>query len=184
MAEKTTFLDVFTTNDGAFYSGTHRAEDREIKNIQILANGAKEYVEKDDTTTYLQKFFAEKNGLTGELTEEERDETLSLAAALKRTPRVTVYELVKGDDGRSDLVTTDHFVGTLNPGGRTFSVVDDNGESCRLAVEGNTVVHSNSDELVAAVGNQHLGISNFAEQVDTCALVAFDKMFMDTTKQQ
>lgn len=183
MAEKNTFLDVFTTNDGAFYSGTHRAEDREIKNIQILANGAKEYVEKDDTTTYLQKFFAEKNGLTGELTEEERDQTLSLATALKRTPRVTVYELIKGDDGRSNLVTTDHFVGTLNPGGRTFSVVDDNGEACRLAVEDNKVIHSSSDELLTAIGNQHLGISNFAEQVDTCALVAFDKMFIDTQQQ-
>ena len=121
--------------------------------------------------------------MTGELTPEQRDETLSLATALKRTPRVTVYELTKGDNGRTDVVTTDHFVGKMNPGGRSFSVVDSNNETFNLGLEGNSVVHSTSEELLDAVGNQHLGINNFAEQVDTCALVAFEKAFASVEQQ-
>ena len=183
MAEKVTFLTVFTKTNLGFYSGEKAAESEQIKNIQIIANGAKEYKDNDDSTTFLQRYFAEKQGLTGDITPEQRDEALSLATALKRTPRVTAYELTKGDDGKDRLVTTDHFVGTVNPDGRTFSVVDSNNNTFRLELEDNKVVHSNSDELVAAVGTQHLGINNFAEQVDTCALVAFEKAFADLSQQ-
>ena len=160
MAEKTTMITVFTESDLGFYSGALGMEDEQVKNIQIIAKG-----------------------LTGDITLEQRDEALSLATALKRTPRVTVYELSKGDNGRTDVVTTDHFVGKKNPGGRTFSVGDSNNETFNLALEDNKVIHNTPDELLDAVGTQHLGINNFAEQVDTCALTAFEKAFADLSQQ-
>lgn len=183
MAEKSTMINVYTQSDLGFYSGALGMEDEQVKNIQILANGAKELVEKNDSSAILQKYFAEKQGLTGELTPEQRDETLSLATALKRTPRVTVYELTKDDNGRSNLETKDHFVGKICSGGKEFTTVDDNGEVFRLALESHCVVHDNTDALLDAVGTQHLGINNFAEQVDTCALVAFEKAFASVEQQ-